>query len=115
MANTPTVVTVTTTPSPLIARGVHQRLQDFFDESAGAYRDGYSDARIAQEVGCHLQVVLDARIGAYGELREDDRVSALREDIDAFAKAITKIAATANADIAVLRDRIEQLAMALRR
>ena len=96
--------------SPRIARLLHELLGEFFDENAGAYRHGYSDERIAAEVGCHIGVVQRTRGEGYGDLIEDTRISALREDLSRLERALEKIEKTARADIDALRSRLEQIA-----
>ena len=96
--------------SPRIARLLHELLGEFFDEKNGAYRHGYSDERIAQEVGCHVGVVARTRGEGYGDLTEDTRISALREDMIKFERALEKVEKTARADIEALRSRLEQIA-----
>src|SRR5262249_35747823 len=101
----------TTTPSPAISRQVYGLLEDHLDEKMRSYRHGYSDKRIADEVGCHETVVRDIRLSAFCELVEDARLSNLREDIERFERALDKIAKTAAEDIAALRSRLEQIAL----
>lgn len=102
-------------PSPKIARQIYALLDEMFDEQAGAYRNGYSDEKIATECSCHLNVVVKVRLAAYGELVEDTRVSALRSDMIAYGKSLAKFMKQANDDLNALRSRLEQLAMSTRR
>jgi len=104
--------TKTTTPSPMISRAVFGLLEDHLDEKMRQYRDGYSDVRIAEEVGCHETVVRDIRISAFCELVEDARLSALRAEIEAYEKTLAKIMKQTSDDIAALRSRLEQIALA---
>lgn len=98
-------------PNKIIARKVYGLLEDNLDETVRAYRNGYSDQRIADEVGCHLSVVLEIRTESFCELIEDTRISALREDVSKFERAFERVVKTAADDIAALRSRLEQIAM----
>lgn len=102
-------------PAPKIAREVYRILDENFDEEGHRYRNGYDDDKVAAEAGCHVSVVQRVRIGAYGELVEDVRLSALRNDMIAYGKALTKYMAQATTDLDALRSRLEQLAMTARR
>jgi len=71
-----------TSPAPRIQRAVFSLLDDRFDEGTHLYRDGWTDERVAKEVGTTPDVVKRLRIeGGYGELAEDPRVSALKDDL----------------------------------
>jgi len=101
-----------TNPSPMISRAVYGLLEDHLDEKMRQYRDGYSDVRIAEEVGCHESVVRDIRLSAFCELVEDARLSSLRQEIEAYEKTLAKVVKQTSDDIAALRSRLEQIAMA---
>jgi hypothetical protein len=98
-------------PSAVISRAVFGLLEDHLDEKMRQYRDGYSDVKIAEEVGCHESVVRDIRISAFCELIEDARLSSLRAEIEAYEKTLAKAMKQASDDIAALRSRLEQIAL----
>ena len=68
-------------PDPKIARKVFALLDEHFDEHTRLYRDGYTDKRIADEVGTSEELVARTRSAAYGELAEDPVISGLRDDV----------------------------------
>lgn len=68
-------------PDPKIARRVFALLDEHFDEGTRLYRSGYTDKRIAEEVGTSEELVARTRVAAYGELAEDPIVTGLKDDI----------------------------------
>lgn len=98
-------------PKASISRQVYGMLEDNLDEKARCYLNGYSDQRVADEVGCAVGVVQDIRLSAFCELVEDQRLTILRGDITALEKALAKVTKTAAEDIAALRSRVEQIAL----
>lgn len=98
-------------PKASISRQVYQKLEDNLDEKARCYLNGYSDQRVAEEIGCAIGVVQDIRLSAFCELVEDQRLTILRGDITTLEKALAKVVKTAGEDIAALRSRVEQIAL----
>lgn len=98
-------------PKASISRQVYGMLEDHLDEKSRCYINGYSDQRVADEVGCAVGVVQDIRLSAFCELVEDQRLTILRGDITALEKALAKVVKTAADDIAALRSRVEQIAL----
>ena len=61
---------------------IRSELDKHFDDSVGAYLDGMSDNRIAEKVGVPRIVVERIREAAYGPIRVDPEMQALRSQID---------------------------------
>ena len=63
---------------------IRSHLDKHFDDGVGAYLDGMSDQRIAETVGVPRAAVERLREAAYGPIKVDPVVAALREKIAAF-------------------------------
>ena len=70
------------TPDERVA--IRSHLDKHFDDGVGAYLDGMSDQRIAETVGVPRAAVERLREAAYGPIRVDPVIVALREKIAAF-------------------------------
>lgn len=57
---------------------IRGKLDGHFDDARGAYIDGYSDQRIAEEVDVPRAVVVAMREAAYGQITADPEIDALR-------------------------------------
>lgn len=71
-----------TDPSPRVLRPIFALLDEHFDEPSHRYREGWSDEKIAKEVGTTRDLVVKMRRESYGELADDPRIAALREEIE---------------------------------
>jgi hypothetical protein len=60
-------------------------LDKHFDDSRGAYLDGYSDQRIGTELEVPWKAVADLREVAYGPLREDPELAAIKATIETMS------------------------------
>lgn len=69
-------------PDPKIARLIYASLDEHFDEVRRLYRSGWSDERIAKEIETSPVIVSRIRAAAYGELAEDPKITALRDDLE---------------------------------
>lgn len=69
----------------MMARGL---LDQHFDDKAGYYLEGYSDERVAAEVGVALALVRTMREAAYGPIRVSAPVLALRTDLGLLKAAV---------------------------
>ena len=65
-------------------------LEANFDSNKGRYLNGYSDERIAQELGVSKQLVVDAREMEFGVLKVDEAAQALADDIQALNALIVE-------------------------
>ncbi len=63
---------------------VRRLLDANFDDTKGLYLDGYSDRRIGEECKVPASSVAHLRELAYGSIRSDPEVEALRRDIEAL-------------------------------
>lgn len=54
-------------------------LDEKFDTAKGAYRDGYSDLKVAREIGLAEAAVADLRDNLFGPIREPAEITELRE------------------------------------
>jgi hypothetical protein len=98
-----------TQPSPNIMHTVFQLLDSVFDQNKRLYRAGYNDQRVAKDSGTTEDVVAKLRIDVYGELAEDPRIQAIKDDIALLEMQqadLTKNFATAIRD---LNNRVDQL------
>ncbi len=77
-----------------------------FDDAAGCYLDGYSDQRIGKELNIPWSLVTTLRETAYGPIRVDPEVQAIKDEIgkveDRIA-TVTKEATSLGAVVAQLR------------
>lgn len=69
-------------PDPKLARKVFGALEDHFDEIKKLYKPGWSDAKIATDLGVSPDLVISLRKGAFGELAEDPHLTQFRDDIE---------------------------------
>ena len=92
VTKTPEPVTAETPPrtslTPAERTKVRALLDGHFDDSRGAYLDGYSDKRIGEEVGVPWKLVEAVREAAYGPLRADPEADTLLADLKALRGAI---------------------------
>ena len=65
-----------------IQRQVAGLLETYYDEEAKCYRQGYTDAKIGEEVGVSEQFVCRFRSEAFGPLAVPNEISQLKGDID---------------------------------
>ena len=61
-----------------------QLLSDHFDPEAGKFESGFSDDVIASTTGLKPEFVKEFRIAAFGEIKEDEAIRRLRDDIKAI-------------------------------
>lgn len=97
------------TPDQRVA--IRSALDKSFDDSVGAYLDGMSDQRIAETVGVPRLVVERIREAAYGPIRVDPEMTAIRGEMDrlkADVEAHNKAGAALGAKVAELSSRLEK-------
>lgn len=80
-ASAPLAVAMNVAVSAKITRTVFSILEDRFDEAKRLYRDGWTDERTAKEAGTTVEIVQRLRREAFGELAEDPRVTAFKDDL----------------------------------
>lgn len=97
-------------PSAMKAQGkMFELLSTHFDEDAGAYADGWSDAKVVEETGIGLEMVVEFRRACFGELKEPSEVRSLRDDINALEKIASENNASISSEIAGLRGRLAKI------
>lgn len=70
---------------------VRHLLDQHFDDKMGAYIDGYSDQRIGTELEIPWKLVFDIREAAYGPIREDPRIAAVRQDMARLERQMSEL------------------------
>lgn len=88
-----------------------------FDEKAGQYSEGWSDARVAKEAGdLPAKLIADLRDVAFGPLRSVIELEPLKAAIDAMDKRIEdhrQVGDAISRDQAELRRRLHEAAKSL--
>jgi hypothetical protein len=72
-------------------RDAHALIEMSFDISAGYYKDGYSDEKIADETGISKDWVAKRREEEFGQLKEPSELCSLREELKGSVAAIDAI------------------------
>jgi hypothetical protein len=98
------------TPSPKIAHVVFQQLDAVFSAEKRLYNHGWTDQRVAKECGTSEDVVAYLRTETFGQLAEDPRISALRDDIALMGMEAERVRKEWEAQLHELRSRVEQMA-----
>lgn len=70
---------------------VRQLLDQHFDDKMGAYLNQYSDQRIGTELEVPWKLVFDIREAAYGPIREDPRIAAIRSDMAKLERQMSEL------------------------
>lgn len=97
-------------PAPKISHAVFQCLDGVFDPEKRLYRSGYTDARVAKECGTSEEVVSYLRTETFGQLAEDPRYSAVRDDLELLRMESAEVFAKLQKQLAEISSRVEQLA-----
>lgn len=98
------------TPTPKITHAVFQCLDAIFDPAKRLYRSGYTDQRVAKECGTSEDVVAYLRTETFGQLAEDPRFSALRDDLELLRMESAEVFAKLQKSLGDAQSRLEQLA-----
>jgi hypothetical protein len=83
---------------------IRSLLDKHFDDEAGCYLDGYSDQRIGAEVDVPWALVTKVREAAYGPIRVDPEIAALRAEIAQARRQVEALNAIVTALQARLTD-----------
>jgi hypothetical protein len=102
-------------PNLKITHTVFQLLDSVFDANKKLYRSGYNDARVAKDAGTTEDVVAGIRREVYGELSDDPRFQAIKDDIALVEMQVVEVTKNFERQIADLRSRVEQLRVNLLR
>lgn len=74
-------------------RDAHALIELTFDIAKGAFKDGYSDARIATETGVAEKWVKQRREDEFGPLKRPDEITELREQLADAEKSVAALKA----------------------
>lgn len=102
-----------TQPPSDAARKAHRlammALEDYYDEAAKTYKQGYSDKRIADETGASEAHVRQTREQYFGPLGEPVELQEYRQRLDAMQAKLDEITLNAAAEIGALRSRLSNI------
>jgi hypothetical protein len=112
----------TTGPSPAARKSLAKAtrlLSEYFDEEAGAFRDGWSDDAIAKEVGLSESAVAEWREDSFGPLRVPPEMARLeaemlkvqkkvQTDLDEVRELVSGISREFGEKIAALRLELDE-------
>ena len=85
IANSSSLTPLAKAVAPDSKTRIRALLDKHFDDSRGAYLDGYSDQRVGAELDVPWKAVADLREVAYGPLREDPEVAAIKASIETMS------------------------------
>lgn len=88
---------------------MHQLLSMHFDPDEGRYEAEWNDERISKESGVAAAHVTEVRNIAYGELKEPEEVTALRNDIKALHDLINETLIAAQKEVNALNNRVAEI------
>lgn len=88
---------------------MHQLLSLHFDADEGRFAEGWSDERISKESGISLIHVTEVRNIAYGELKEPEEITALRNEIKSLNELIGETLVTAQKEVNALNKRVAEI------
>lgn len=80
-----------------VRRAVYTALELYFDEHAGCFKEGKTDALIAKELGTAEQFVRSIREADFGALKEPSELTDIRTQIDGFTSELGKLRAKLDA------------------
>ena len=83
---------------------IRNLLDKHFDDAVGTYLDGMCDATVAEKASVPRVVVERIREAAYGPIKVDPEIQAIRTELAAVKAAAEKLAATV-ADLTARLDR----------
>lgn len=106
------MVKIAPTPTPKISHAVFQCLDGVFDAAKRLYKSGYTDQRVAKECGTSEDVVAYLRVETFGQLAEDPRISAMRDDLELMRMESAEVFAKLQKQMGEMASRVEQLAHA---
>lgn len=96
-------LTAKTSPAALKSQAkMFAMLSEYFDAETGQYADGWSDARIARDVGMAESYVAEAREAAHGPLREHPAIEQAKADLAALRGKTDR-------DIVEMRQMLDQM------
>lgn len=102
--------TVPASVSTKITLGVGRLLDEFFDTTAMLYKGGWTDAKVAKEIGTAEGVVTRIRDEVYGKLAEDPEITTLKDDLQLLALELGETFRKFNERLEAFRSRADRLA-----
>ena len=112
LAENPTLKAVSIDAHKATAK-MHQLLNLHFDGETGKFTDGWNDERISKESGMSITHVAEVRSVAYGDLKEPEELTSLRNDIKALHDLITETLIAAQKEVNALNNRAADIAKKL--
>ena len=88
---------------------MHQLLSIHFDADEGRFSEGWNDERISKESGISVVHVTEVRNIAYGELKEPEEITALRNEIKSLNELISETLVTAQKEVNALNKRVNEI------
>lgn len=88
---------------------MHQLLSIHFDADEGRFSEGWNDERISKESGISVVHVTEVRNIAYGELKEPEEITALRNEIKSLNELISETLVTAQREVNALNKRVNEI------
>ncbi|MFM2150274.1 MAG: hypothetical protein RLZZ187_2580 [Pseudomonadota bacterium] len=70
---------------------IRQVLDQHFDDEAGCWLNGYSDQKAGEEIGLPWAMVTRIREAAYGPIRVDPEVAALRAELVQIGRELASV------------------------
>ncbi|OHC95590.1 MAG: hypothetical protein A2792_03615 [Sphingomonadales bacterium RIFCSPHIGHO2_01_FULL_65_20] len=95
------------------ARKAHRMLmmalEDYYDEAGKQYKDGYSDTRLAAEIGCSEQHVRETREQYFGPLAVPNDVAEFRSALDKLRAEAGQMTASIAKSLQSMEQRLDRL------
>jgi hypothetical protein len=88
---------------------MHQMLSTHFDAEAGLYDEGWNDERVSKESGISVIHITEVRNIAYGELKEPEEITLLRNEIKSLNDLIGETLVAAQKEVNALNKRVAEL------
>jgi hypothetical protein len=88
---------------------MHQMLSTHFDAEAGLYEEGWNDERVSKESGISVIHITEVRNIAYGELKEPEEITLLRNEIKSLNDLIGETLVAAQKEVNALNKRVAEL------
>lgn len=88
---------------------MHQLLSLHFDIDEGKYAEGWNDERVSKESGISTIHITEVRNIAYGEIKEPEEITLLRNEIKSLNDLIGETLVAAQKEVNVLNKRVAEL------
>lgn len=84
-------------------------LEDYYDDATKQYKDGYSDTRLAAEIGCSEQHVRETREQYFGPLAVPNDVAEFRSALDKLRAEAGQMTASIAKSLQSMEQRLDRL------